>query len=168
MGCGAAVTGEIEPGPLGWTKCKKCGLKFPTRRIRLRPRRNLRRNPYQPNPQSSLNDAERICPWCDQLILYQDKAWFDPRTDQFFCCRKCATAYNRAPTRRNPEGQMDPQLKRHLEAELRGAATGRRYRIDLNTLDNPSGRELLRLIRDLKDEASAAKRRARRHPRWGF
>jgi hypothetical protein len=53
---------------------------------------------------------------------------------------------------------------RHLTAEILGAATGRRYQIDLTKLDEAEHRELLRLIRDLKEEKQSAVRRARMEP----
>lgn len=58
-------------------------------------------------------------------------------------------------------------IQRHLEAELAGAATGRRYTIDVTKLDEQEQRELFRLIRDLKEEVSTIKRQARNHP-WRF
>lgn len=58
-------------------------------------------------------------------------------------------------------------IQRHLEAELHGAATGRRYTIDVSKLNEQEQRELLRLIRDLKDEVSTVKRQARTQP-WRF
>lgn len=45
-----------------------------------------------------------------------------------------------------------------------GRATGRRYQIDLDALDEPSLKELARLLRDLAYEKSSAVRRARLSP----
>jgi hypothetical protein len=58
-------------------------------------------------------------------------------------------------------------LERHLTAELLGAATGRRYQIDVKKLDGQEQQELLRLIRDLKEEVASVKRQARTQP-WRF
>jgi hypothetical protein len=58
-------------------------------------------------------------------------------------------------------------IRHHLEAELHGAATGRHYAIDVSKLTEQEQRELLRLIRDLKDEVSSVKRQARSQP-WRF
>lgn len=58
-------------------------------------------------------------------------------------------------------------IRRHVEAELAGAATGRRYQIDVSKLDEQEQRELHRLIRDLKDEVQHTKNQARTQP-WRF
>lgn len=58
-------------------------------------------------------------------------------------------------------------VKHHLTRELAGAATGRRYAIDLDKLDEQEQRELLRMIRDLKEEVQSVKNRARTQP-WRF
>jgi len=58
-------------------------------------------------------------------------------------------------------------IRQHLEAELAGAATGRRYQIDLTKLEEAEQRELFRLIRDLKDEVQRVKNQARSQP-WRF
>lgn len=58
-------------------------------------------------------------------------------------------------------------FRRHLEAELGGHATGRLYRIDVTKLGEQEQRELLRLIRDLKDEVETVKRQVRSQP-WRF
>jgi len=51
---------------------------------------------------------------------------------------------------------------RQLQLMLRdGGATGRRYVIDVDKLDQAEQRELLRLIRDLKDEVEVQRRKAR-------
>lgn len=58
-------------------------------------------------------------------------------------------------------------IRRHLEAELAGHATGKRYQVDVSKLDEREQQELLRLIRDLKDEVASVKRQARTQP-WRF
>jgi hypothetical protein len=58
-------------------------------------------------------------------------------------------------------------IERYLEAELAGHATGKRYAIDIKKLDVREQQELLRLIRDLKDEVASVKRQARTQP-WRF
>ena len=51
---------------------------------------------------------------------------------------------------------------RQLQLMLRdGAATGRRYLIDVDKLDQAEQRELLRLILDLKDEVEVQRRKVR-------
>ena len=50
-----------------------------------------------------------------------------------------------------------------LRAEIQ-RATGRRYRIDLEALDQDSLRELRRLLRDLEDERRRAVQQARMTP----
>jgi hypothetical protein len=50
-----------------------------------------------------------------------------------------------------------------LRAEIQ-RATGRRYRIDLEALDQESLRELRRLLRDLEDERRRAVQQARMTP----
>jgi len=57
--------------------------------------------------------------------------------------------------------------RRRLIDVLRGEisrASGRRYQIDLDALDEKSLQELLRLLRDLDGEKQAAVRRARIFP----
>jgi hypothetical protein len=54
---------------------------------------------------------------------------------------------------------QDLGVRRHVEAELARSATGRRYAIDLDALDGESLRNLLRLIRDLKQERDTEKRK---------
>ena len=57
--------------------------------------------------------------------------------------------------------------RRRLIDVLRGEisrATGRRYQIDLDALDEKSLQELLRLLRDLDGEKRAAVQRARIFP----
>ena len=58
-------------------------------------------------------------------------------------------------------------VKARLVRQAEGAiarATGRRYQVDLDALDQGSLRELLRLLRDLEQEKAAAVRRARMFP----
>lgn len=50
-----------------------------------------------------------------------------------------------------------------LEGEIL-RATGRRYRIRFEFLDEESAREFLRLLRDLEDDASNRAKRAARNP----
>jgi len=58
------------------------------------------------------------------------------------------------------------QLLAAINSEI-ATATGRRYAIKLDTLDTQSLRELLRMLRDLEHEKTAATNRARRMPyRW--
>lgn len=60
----------------------------------------------------------------------------------------------------SPAEHEKRRLAEWLRAEL-ARATGRRYRIDLDTLDVESLRELQRLLRDLDLEKQAAVNRAR-------
>ena len=50
-----------------------------------------------------------------------------------------------------------------VSAEI-SRATGKRYAIKLELLDEPSLREMQRLLRDLEDEKRAFARRAQLHP----
>jgi hypothetical protein len=59
-----------------------------------------------------------------------------------------------------------PALVRRIEAEL--ARAGKRYRIDWNQLDEPSLREVVRLLRDIEHDKLVAANNARRgHWRMG-
>lgn len=61
-------------------------------------------------------------------------------------------------------GEHDKRrLVEGLRAEIQ-RATGRRYRIDLDALDQESLRELRRLLRDLEDERRRAVQQARMTP----
>lgn len=58
------------------------------------------------------------------------------------------------------ENGPNPMLLRLLQSAI-AHATGRRYQIDLDRLDDGSLRELLRLLRDLESERISAVNRAR-------
>lgn len=62
---------------------------------------------------------------------------------------------------------MNPQLTRTIEAEI-SRATGKRYRIAFDKLDDESLREMLRMLRDLDYDKRAAINRARREPWRGL
>jgi predicted component of type VI protein secretion system len=67
----------------------------------------------------------------------------------------------------NPQAEHERrQIIRWLDATM-ATTIGRRYRIDLETLDFQSLRELQRLVRDLIEEKDAVERKARLMP-WRF
>jgi hypothetical protein len=67
-----------------------------------------------------------------------------------------------APTTPDP---MKARVIAQIRGEI-GRQTGRQYQIDLDALDIDSLRELLRLLRDLDNEKTAAVKRAQSNP-WG-
>jgi hypothetical protein len=61
---------------------------------------------------------------------------------------------------------MEVELRQAVRAEM--ASLGRRYdRIDLESMEIEALRDLLRLIRDLKYEATCERQKRRRGQFWG-